>query len=292
MFNHNRGLWGYTGTAPDGEPLTVQSTGMGGPSAAIVVSELADAGRPAAAAGRHLRRARRSLALGDLLIATEALAADGTSRRSAPAIASIRLPMSSRRCGRRWRCRPRRPRRLHRPLLRRPPARRARWIAAGAVAVEMETATLFALAGTRGLQAGSLLIVSDLMLPSRSRINAGGPPRSRAPHGRDGSPGLGLGPGTDDGLAGRGRGALAQGGLDPCERFLDRRQPCATDFRIPGSRSAVRAGRARPRYPRAAGDTAQPPRQPLEVASRGQVERAHRHFLRADRAFTGFECGG
>ena len=40
MFNHNRGLWGYTGAAPDGEPLTIQATGMGGPSAAIVLSEL------------------------------------------------------------------------------------------------------------------------------------------------------------------------------------------------------------------------------------------------------------
>ena len=40
MFNHARGLWGYTGTAPDGEPLTIQATGMGGPSAAIVVEEL------------------------------------------------------------------------------------------------------------------------------------------------------------------------------------------------------------------------------------------------------------
>src|SRR3954447_3881507 len=44
MFNHHRGLWGYTGTAPDGEPLTVQATGMGGPSTAIVVSELIDLG--------------------------------------------------------------------------------------------------------------------------------------------------------------------------------------------------------------------------------------------------------
>src|SRR5690349_23406935 len=41
MFNHNRGLWGYTGTAPDGLPVTIQATGMGGPSAAIVLSELA-----------------------------------------------------------------------------------------------------------------------------------------------------------------------------------------------------------------------------------------------------------
>ena len=40
MFNHNRGLWGYTGVAADGLPLTIQSTGMGGPSAAIVLEEL------------------------------------------------------------------------------------------------------------------------------------------------------------------------------------------------------------------------------------------------------------
>ena len=30
MFNHTRGLWGYTGRARDGELLTVQATGMGG----------------------------------------------------------------------------------------------------------------------------------------------------------------------------------------------------------------------------------------------------------------------
>src|SRR5204863_9769614 len=40
MFNHHRGLWGYSGTARDGELLTVQATGMGGPSAAIVIEEL------------------------------------------------------------------------------------------------------------------------------------------------------------------------------------------------------------------------------------------------------------
>ena len=44
MFNHHRGLWGYTGTAADGELLTIQSTGMGGPSAAIVIAELHDLG--------------------------------------------------------------------------------------------------------------------------------------------------------------------------------------------------------------------------------------------------------
>src|SRR3954465_14657108 len=40
MLNHHRGLWGYGGIAADGHPLTVQATGMGGPSAAIVAEEL------------------------------------------------------------------------------------------------------------------------------------------------------------------------------------------------------------------------------------------------------------
>src|SRR3954470_20132250 len=40
MLNHNRGLWGYSGVALDGHPLTVQATGMGGPSTAIVAEEL------------------------------------------------------------------------------------------------------------------------------------------------------------------------------------------------------------------------------------------------------------
>jgi purine-nucleoside phosphorylase len=44
MFNHHRGLWGYRGTALDGEPLIVQATGIGGPSLIAVVSELAALG--------------------------------------------------------------------------------------------------------------------------------------------------------------------------------------------------------------------------------------------------------
>ena len=81
MFNHNRGLWGYTGAAfADGAPLTVQSTGMGGPSAAIVISELVELG------ARRLVRVGTcgaldpALALGDLVIVTEAITDDGTSR--------------------------------------------------------------------------------------------------------------------------------------------------------------------------------------------------------------------
>jgi DeoD family purine-nucleoside phosphorylase len=80
MFNHHRGLWGYTGAAADGDPLTVQATGMGGPSAAIVVWELIELG------ARQLVRVGTcgalvpELRIGDLVVATEALAADGASR--------------------------------------------------------------------------------------------------------------------------------------------------------------------------------------------------------------------
>ena len=80
MFNHHRGLWGYTGIALDGAPLTVQSTGIGGPSAAIVVAELQRLG---------LRRAVRigrawaldgALRAGELVAASGVVAYDGTSR--------------------------------------------------------------------------------------------------------------------------------------------------------------------------------------------------------------------
>jgi uridine phosphorylase len=80
MSNHNRGLWGYHGQTAGGAELTIQSTGIGGPSATIVLTELA---------GLGVRRAIRvgtcaslsvELAPGELIVATEALAQDGTSR--------------------------------------------------------------------------------------------------------------------------------------------------------------------------------------------------------------------
>src|SRR4051794_41769606 len=101
MFNHNRGLWGYTGAGPDGEPLTVQATGMGGPSAAIVVRELVDLG------ARRLIRVGTcgSLAaevrLGAIVVATEAIATRGASRavgagrRAAPPPGRRRAPRAA-----------------------------------------------------------------------------------------------------------------------------------------------------------------------------------------------------
>jgi uridine phosphorylase len=44
MSNHARGLWGYSGMTPAGAELSVMSTGMGGPSAAVVLADLAELG--------------------------------------------------------------------------------------------------------------------------------------------------------------------------------------------------------------------------------------------------------
>ncbi|HEX6152206.1 MAG TPA: hypothetical protein VFZ19_01665 [Solirubrobacterales bacterium] len=78
MSNHARGLWGYSGTAKAGGELTIQSTGMGGPSASVVLADLAELG---------LRRAIRigtcaslgDLELGELLLVSEARTPEGAA---------------------------------------------------------------------------------------------------------------------------------------------------------------------------------------------------------------------
>jgi len=167
MFNHHRGLWGYTGLAPDGAPVTIQSTGMGGPSAAIVISELIDLGARRLVRVGTCGALAAGLALGDLLIATEAIAADGTSRalgagERIPADPGLLEALSDagEHAG---------------PVVSSDLFYDGRglergWADAGAAAVEMEAATLFALASTREVPAAALLVVSDLVLPVRRRI--------------------------------------------------------------------------------------------------------------------------
>jgi len=173
MFNHHRGLWGYTGTAPDGRPLTVQSTGMGGPSAAIVIAELAELGARRLVRVGTCGALDRRLALGELVLVSSAIPEDGTSRAlgaSRPLAPDPQLAAA-----------------LRLAAGGRAPAgpvvstdlfydgaddREQRWLRAGALAVEMEAATLFALAARRGLRAACLLVVSDLLHPERVRIEA------------------------------------------------------------------------------------------------------------------------
>ena len=171
MFNHHRGLWGYTGVAPDGEPLTIQSTGMGGPSAAIVLAELIELG-----VGRAIRvgtcgALAPGLALGELLIARESISADGTSRALGAGERVSADPM------------------LTQALIARAPAAHVGTIVSvdlfydtgagggreqpGALAVEMEAAALLALGARERVAVGCALVVSDTFdaAGARTRID-------------------------------------------------------------------------------------------------------------------------
>jgi uridine phosphorylase len=72
MSNHARGLWGYSGTTPAGNELSVMSTGMGGPSAAVVLADLAELGvRRAVRVGTATALAEDAAA-GELIVVTAA----------------------------------------------------------------------------------------------------------------------------------------------------------------------------------------------------------------------------
>jgi len=156
MSNHHRGLWGYSGRTADGLELTIQSTGIGGPSAAIVLAELAELG---------LRRAIRvgtcgaldpGLGLGELLLVEAAIATDGVSARLGSNRRATPDPALQRRlaeAGGAEAVTVVTTDLFYEPGFEPPPEARA---------VEMESAPLFALGGRLGLELGCLLVVSDV----------------------------------------------------------------------------------------------------------------------------------
>jgi uridine phosphorylase len=157
MFNHHRGLWGYTGTAQDGEPLTIQSTGMGGPSAAIVLSELIALGVRRAIRVGTCGALSPDLALGDLVVARESICRDGASRALGVGERVLADPG------------------LTDALILAAPRAHAGPVvsvdlfygaplpadALGALAIEMESATLFAVGARAEIPVACLLAVSD-----------------------------------------------------------------------------------------------------------------------------------
>lgn len=158
MLNHHRGLWGYTGAAADGRPLTIQSTGMGGPSAAIVVQELIELGVRRLIRVGTCDALTGDAALGDLVIVESALCEDGASRAlgadgaAAPdpeLLAALRVgagngalagPVVST------------------DLFYDPDP--SRWAGTGAVARDLQCAALLTVAARRGARAGCVLAVS------------------------------------------------------------------------------------------------------------------------------------
>lgn len=79
MSNHARGLWAYFGTTPAGGELTIQATGMGGPSAALVLGDLAELGVRRAVRVGTCVGVEPDSSLGELLIVREAVAVGGSA---------------------------------------------------------------------------------------------------------------------------------------------------------------------------------------------------------------------
>ena len=169
VVNDNRGLLGYTGTV-EGRPVSVQTTGMGPASIAIVIEELLRLGAQQLVRVGTTGALRADIGLGELIIATASSPVEGTTstltagRPIAPAadfalvhalvhaaeelkvpfhvgpIATIEVFSH-----------------YHPdPNFVRP------WREAGALAVEMEASVLFHLAASRGARAACLGVVVDI----------------------------------------------------------------------------------------------------------------------------------
>ena len=166
LVSEERGMLGYTGTYK-GKAVSVQATGMGCPSAAIVTEELIELGarnlvRVGTCGGYH-----RDLRLGDLIIATAATAQDGTVSsitRGIPYAPAAHFDVvhaahhAAESAGRRTFVGPI----VSSDLFYDPQEDPATlWSKLGVLAVEMEAAAIFTLSAMRGVRAGCLLTVSD-----------------------------------------------------------------------------------------------------------------------------------
>jgi uridine phosphorylase len=79
MSNHARGLWGYTGRTDTGAELTIQATGIGGPSAAAVLADLVELGVKRAVRIGTCTGLGEKVGLGELLLVAPALAGGGST---------------------------------------------------------------------------------------------------------------------------------------------------------------------------------------------------------------------
>jgi len=166
--NTERGMLGYSGTY-EGSPVSVQATGMGCPSAAIVMEELVQLG-----VKRFLRVGtcgglQQDLQLGDLIVAVSAVPADGTARHYVGGephtpTADWELVHGMVHAAKELGARPHvGPIATSDTFYDPDPERHRRWGARGVLGVEMESALLFTVAPLRGVQAATLLVVSDLV---------------------------------------------------------------------------------------------------------------------------------
>ncbi len=162
MSNHAHGLWGYGGRTSDGHELTIQSTGIGGPSGAMVLAELAGLGVRRAVQLGTCRALAPELSLGELLLVRRVVGGDGVSRELSgePTLApDSELGPALEAAARDEGVEPATV--ASSDLLGELDGRPARWVQRGAVAVEMSCAALFATGPRCGVAVASLMTVAD-----------------------------------------------------------------------------------------------------------------------------------
>jgi DeoD family purine-nucleoside phosphorylase len=176
LVTEERGMLGYTGTYK-GEPVSVQATGMGCPSASIVSEELIQLG------AKNLLRVgtcggySEDLRLGDLIVATSATPNDGTVSSltgGIPYAPAAHFDVvhaayhAGEGAGRRTFVGPI----VSSDLFYDPVEAPERvWGNLGVLAVEMEASAIFTIAAMHGVRAGCLLTVSDTIGAELVRIS-------------------------------------------------------------------------------------------------------------------------
>jgi DeoD family purine-nucleoside phosphorylase len=167
--NAERGMLGYTGTF-EGRPVSVQSTGMGCPSAAIVVEELVQLGVKRLLRVGTCGGLQPDMSLGDLIVAVSAVASDRTVEKLVglePHVPTADFGLvhgavhAAKELGKPVRVGPI----VSSDLFYNPDdGQYERWSARGILAVEMEASVIFTLGALKKVQAGCLLTVSDVVV--------------------------------------------------------------------------------------------------------------------------------
>jgi 5'-methylthioadenosine phosphorylase/purine-nucleoside phosphorylase len=176
--NTERGMLGYTGTF-EGKPISVQSTGMGCPSAGIVFEELIQLGATRLVRVGTCGGLQPSMSMGDTVIAVSASADDATPLRYAgmtgyAPTATFTLAETAARLAREHAGDGTR---VHTGsivtsgLFYDPDSTTfGRWTRLGHLAVEMEAAMLYTVAAVHGVEALAVMTVSDLLDDDGSSI--------------------------------------------------------------------------------------------------------------------------
>jgi DeoD family purine-nucleoside phosphorylase len=167
--NAERGMLGYTGTF-EGKPVSVQATGMGCPSAAIVFEELVQLGVKRLLRVGTCGGLQPDMQLGDLIVAVSAVASDRTVEKLVnfePHTPTADFGLvhaavhSAKELGKPVRVGPI----VSSDLFYNPDeGQYERWSSRGVLAVEMEASVIFTLGALRKVQAGCLLTVSDVVV--------------------------------------------------------------------------------------------------------------------------------